>query len=274
MTFRAGRGYRFTMGPKADTILWSLLTGPVLWCLLGGLVWGGSLARAGDYYSWIDATGTMVITDDPGQSPPAANRSSVFLHQFEERSQVPVKRDLQPLTPLSSDPGSEGRPSNGQPAKFSSDVPPKNELPPPDKPLVNPAEAELPPIVVTQPEDAVKDWYRWIPLTTPLYLTTGAISGYWCHQNVTSPEDAFQRFLRIQRTGLSQQGPFVAGLGQREAKDPLGSRSGNAIYDQVVRERRALIERNAMLVPSGGAFSRSSTHGASGASRGSRIPVR
>ncbi len=253
------------MGPKADTILWSLLTGPVLWCLLGGLVWGGSLARAGDYYSWIDATGTMVITDDPGQIPPVVNRSSVFLHQFEERSQVLVKRDLQPPTPL---------PSDSQPALVSSEGPSKHELPLPDKPLVNPAEAELPPIVVTQPEDAVKDWYRWIPLTTPLYLTTGAISGYWCHQNVSSPEDAFQRFLGIQRTGLSHQGPFVAGLGQREANGPLGSRSGNAIYDQVVRERRALIERNAMLVPSGGASSRSSTHGASGGSRGSRIPVR
>jgi hypothetical protein len=246
---------------------------------VGGLVWGGSLARAGEFYSWIDSTGTMVITDDPGQIPPAANRSSVFLHQFEERSQVAVKREVQPPTPLPSDPGQEGRTSDRQPTKVSSEgLPPegpsKNEPPSPDKPLVNPAEAELPPIVVTQPKEAVKDWYRWIPLTTPLYLTTGAISGYWCHQNVTSPEDTFQRFLRLQRTSLSHQEPFVAGLGQRGTNGPLGSRSGNAIYNQVVRERQALLERNAMLVPSRGASSRSSTHGVSGASRGSQVPVR
>lgn len=233
--------------------------------LVWGLMWGASPARGGEFYSWIDASGTMVITDDPGQIPPAENRSSVFLHQFEERSQVAVKREF-------DEPASD-RP----PTKASPEGVPKEEVSSPEKPLVNPAEAELPPIVVDQPEEKIKDWYRWIPLTTPLYSTRGAISGYWCHQSVTSPEDAFQRFLRQQRAGLANQGPFVSGAHRREGggfKGPLGSRSGHAIYNQVIRERQALMERSFMQFPSQGPPSRSSTHGLPGASRGGRASAR
>ena len=41
-----------------------------------------SQAMGAEYYSWIDPSGTMVITDNAGQIPPAGTRSAISVHQF------------------------------------------------------------------------------------------------------------------------------------------------------------------------------------------------
>lgn len=232
--------------------------------LVGGLLWSGSLsfAQAAEFYSWIDASGTMVITDDPGQIPSEGSRSSVLLHRFSEGGQVEGRDTrgsveepaMPPRGPVSDERGPGEEPPSREERRHAQD---------------EQAEGDLPPVVVDVPEDRVKDWYRWIPLTTPLYLATGAISGFWCHRHVRSPEEALQRFLRGQRAGRLPWGATVpSGSGLS------GASTGQAIYDQVVRERQALMERNFLQFPSQGPPSRSSTHGLPGAGRGGRASAR
>src|SRR2546428_6987304 len=49
-----------------------------------GLVCLSSVAWAGEFYSWIDASGTMVFTDDASRIPPENVRSPVAVHRFQD----------------------------------------------------------------------------------------------------------------------------------------------------------------------------------------------
>ncbi|HJU06670.1 MAG TPA: hypothetical protein VJ692_16095 [Nitrospiraceae bacterium] len=43
---------------------------------------GVSFSEAAEYYSWIDPSGTAILTDNPSQIPPASERSAVSVYRY------------------------------------------------------------------------------------------------------------------------------------------------------------------------------------------------
>ncbi|MBM4124143.1 MAG: hypothetical protein FJ246_04175 [Nitrospira sp.] len=152
------------------------------------LVFASAQASAGavEFYSWIDASGTMVMTDDASQVPSPARRSDVSVHRFTDRSSEAV------------------RPSeNKEPEKAPS----------PSSPVsVDPADPDMPKILLDAPAEAVKVQYLWVPLVKPVSLGAGSISGFWCHRAVASPGGAFKAYL-MQNQGRISAGQAVVGGG-------------------------------------------------------------
>jgi hypothetical protein len=204
----------------------------------------GALAHAasgGEFYSWIDPSGTMVMTDDPSKIPPPTQRSEVQVHKF-SRSQPSVSKASvarQPASVESSDPSVEKpatAPVAGREASRGA--------------AVDPNDLDLPTVMLEPPADGIQSQYVWVPLTAPIYLRSGTVSGFWCHRQVKSPVDAFTQFLRtqLQKTAANQPIGVVAwpptgmpsGSSAMSAQTPY---SGNTVYDQVMRERQALNDR-------------------------------
>jgi hypothetical protein len=55
-----------------------------LWLVWVAALSGSVTVRAAEFYSWIDPSGTMVMTDDPSSIPSSATRSPVSIHRFED----------------------------------------------------------------------------------------------------------------------------------------------------------------------------------------------
>ncbi|TAJ26409.1 MAG: DUF4124 domain-containing protein [Nitrospirae bacterium] len=72
------------------------------WMALAGLPASTDAAK---FYSWIDASGTMVMTDDAGLVPPPMRRSGVSVHRFLDRPLEPAR------SPKSMEPGKVSEPS-------------------------------------------------------------------------------------------------------------------------------------------------------------------
>jgi hypothetical protein len=188
--------------------------------LLMGAVCLPGLAPANDYYSWIDVNGTMVMTDDPSRIPPADNRSQIQVHRFTEAPPAPP------------------RTAPAEAASREPEEPPQAARPE----AVDPSSLDLPLVLLNEPENQVRAQYIWVPLLSPLFVGGASVSGFWWHPGATSPVEAFKHFLaqhfRQQQNqwmpGASVPYPFHPGF----ARGP----SGNALYDQVVREREALQE--------------------------------
>ncbi len=204
----------------------------------------GGVARAAsgsEFYSWIDPSGTMVMTDDPSKIPPPTQRSEVQVHKFTMSQPSPKKASVArpPASLESPDPSVEApsAPSvaSREPSRATS---------------VDPNDLDLPTVLLEPPGDGVQSQYVWVPLTAPIYLKAGSVSGFWCHRKVKSPVDAFTQFLRtqLQRTASGQPigvvswppAGFSTGQPSAAVQTP---RSGNTVYDQVMRERQALNER-------------------------------
>lgn len=187
-------------------------------------VWAAMLAAmfclpasgsANDYYSWIDANGTMVMTDDPSRVPPPTDRSQIQVHRFQ-----------------SAPPGEPGRPE--------PEITPREE--PPRPAPVDPAALELPSVLLDDPEANVRAQYVWVPLLSPLFVRGNSVNGFWWHPGTTSPVEAFKQFLG--RHNRQQQTPQWAPGASVPYPYPSITRSpsGNTVYDQVARERQALEE--------------------------------
>ena len=176
---------------------------------------------ANDYYSWIDANGTMVMTDDPSRVPPPTSRSEIQVHRFEP----PV-------------PGDPGRPEE-EPASAS-----REEPTPPRPEAVDPRDLNLPLVVLGEPDQPVGGQYVWVPLLSPLFVGGNAVRGFWWHPGATSPVEAFKHFLA--RHNREQRTQWAPGVGVPYPHSPNSQTarggSGNTVYDQVVRERQALEE--------------------------------
>ena len=201
----------------------------------------------GELYSWIDASGTMVITDDSGRIPPSTQRSPISVHRFTGKATIsskpaghlPVTPAADPAPPV-QEPSENLKVAQEQEQKAASQPNP-----------INPADLDLPQILFDAPDQTVKTQYDWVPLLSPIYLGPSPVSGFWCRRDVLSPVDAFKQFLRQQHQQL-QRGQVVAGGGQSQVGDvpngpPSSSNpvynSGNPVYDHILRERQALNER-------------------------------
>ncbi len=198
--------------PAARGFAWSVL-------LLGSLCLPVS-ASANDYYSWIDANGTMVMTDDPSRIPPTGNHSQVEVHRFTEAPPSP--------------PG----PPQAEPASREREEPQQASRPE----AVDPRSLDLPLVLLNEPENQVRAQYVWVPLLSPLFVGGTAVSGFWWHPSATSPVEAFKHYLA--QHYRQQQNQWMPGAGVPYPYHPgaLRGPSGNALYDQVVREREALQE--------------------------------
>ena len=210
-----------------------------------GIASSPSTVFSGEFYSWIDGSGTMVITDDSGQIPPPTLRSQIAVHRFDGKAttslkpggHLPVARAADPTPPVQEQ--SENL-KVAQEQKAASQPNP-----------INPADLDLPQVLLDAPEETVKTQYAWMPLLSPIYLGPSPVSGFWYHRNVHSPVDAFKQFLRHQH-GQLQRGQVVAGGSQRQVSGVQNSQpsssnpvynSGNYVYDQIMREQQAFKER-------------------------------
>lgn len=203
------------------------------------LAWG--YARevvAAEFYSWTDRSGTVVITDDPKQVPPADQRRDLMTHHF-------------PALPASL-PNNEQGHSQSEPSEESS------------KSVLNHASGDddaLPDILLDQPPEANQQAYLWVPLQTPYIWGSQTFTGFWSHRRVTSPKKAFRAYLRQHQ--LVQ--PDQTRTPSRTPSISPGTQTGGAfrdtVYEQVRREREAIQQRGGFLYGSDAApHSSSGTH--------------
>jgi hypothetical protein len=188
--------------------------------LLIGILCLPPAGSANDYYSWVDGNGTMVMTDDPSRIPPPSSRSQIQVHRFEAMAQ--------------GDPGLPGQ----EPAPVS------REEPPPLRPeAVDPADLNLPLVVLGHPDQPVGARYVWVPLLSPLFVGGNPVRGFWWYPGSTSPVEAFKHFLaQHYREQRAQWMPGIGVPAPAYFPGPARGSSGNQVYDQVVRERQALEE--------------------------------
>lgn len=212
------------------------------------LLWIASSPPAvfpGEFYSWIDASGTMVITDDAGRIPPPTQRSPIAVHRFGGIATTSSK----PTGHLLGTPGTAPTPS----VEGSSEIQKvaQEQKAATQANSTNRADLDLPQILLDAPDQTAKTQYDWVPLLAPIYVGPSPVSGFWCRRDVQSPLDAFKQFLRQQHRQL-QNAQAVAGGGQWQGIGALNgppsstspvSTSGNPVYDQVLRERQTLNER-------------------------------
>lgn len=223
------------------------------------VVWVGCaaltpVATAAEFYSWIDAAGTMVITDDLSRIPPVTQRSPVSVHRFHDSPTFPSQASASPFpeTRIPAPTESEERFS-----KVQKTSPERTAVHGPAP--VNPADLDLPTVLLEPPDESVRTQYVWVPLLSPLSLSSGSVSGFWSHRDVPSPVQAFKEFLSQYR-GPTQGGQMIMGGGQGLSGDtrqhpPSSSNpvynSGNQTYDQVMRERHMLHEQIAARIRAG-----------------------
>lgn len=210
-----------------------------------GLVALCSIVEAGEYYSWVDPSGTMVMTDDPGRIPPASERSSVAVHRYQDR----------PASPSTSSPVTRAVPAPipAEPERKPSENLPASQAPATEESQAGTfADTDLPKVLLDPPEGPTRTQYAWVPLVAPIYVGSGSVSGFWSHRSVASPVEAFTQFLRQHRLSAPDGQTVSAGslwlhggggAGSQASRPPVLN-SGNPVYDQVMRERQALIERN------------------------------
>jgi hypothetical protein len=186
--------------------------------LLSGVLLSASALSANEYYSWIDANGTMVMTDDPSRVPPATSRSQIQVHRFQPAAPVPSVAQEPVIAP--------------------------HEASPPVRPdAVDPRDLDFPLVVLGEPDKSVGPQYVWVPLLSPLSIGGNLVNGFWWYPGPTSPVEAFKQFLA--QHYREQRNQWLPGGGVPyplpSLYSGLGS-SGNSVFDQVVRERRALEE--------------------------------
>ena len=184
-------------------------------------------ASAAEYYSWIDRSGTIVLTDDLSNLP-ATHRNTVTVHYFSERSTPAVSAEKPPVPLMPS----------AHPQSSAQEKPQPAVEPGP----VNSADVELPLVRLDSPEEGVKWQYAWVPLTMPIYHGGNSINGFWAHHQTTSPFATFSEFLH--RNGGQQPIMGARGLArhnQRQAGMPSDIR--------FMRELRALNERMTPPLP-------------------------
>ena len=229
-----------------------------------------SVADAAEFYSWIDPSGTMVMTDDPSHIPMSVSRSPVSIHRFDDLADSVTSQPLMHATTRT--------PSRQAAAGGADDVPvAKDRSMPGDAPSEVSAPDPDQLVLLEAPEERAGRDYLWVPLIAPVYLGATPVSGFWCHRSVSSPVDAFRMFL-AQHGGMASQVLIAGGqlqlgnLFNRPRASPFsrhGTRTeitGTSVYDQVLREHRALLDRAAAPVQPAG------TRPAQGLHRGFRGP--
>jgi hypothetical protein len=216
--------YAFSMRHLRETLL-------LLFCLV--VVTTPVHGDAVELYSWIDQSGTLVMTDDPGQIPPVTLRRSLSIHRFEPDPPA-----------VGESAGAEGSEQSRGPMQQKA---PRDVVESRRAPTVT-EDAAASDVVLEMTDDVDRDSYVWMPFQTPLALGSEIIDGFWWHRGVTSPVDAFKAYLRRHRHPVPS-GSWLSTVLQsgRARRTEEKTSSGNSVYDQVVRERQLLIQRNGLL---------------------------
>jgi len=223
-------GYAFLMG-QSLCIMCALLS----WAV------HANVSEAAEFYSWTDASGAIVITDDPKQVPPAEQRHGLVTHQFP---------NVPPAAESSGTAGPSQRNSQaGGSPNDRIDLTPRSDSQ--AKPRTSDINEPLADILLDQPEGAIQQEYVWVPFQTPLAFGNQTLLGFWSHRRVSSPNKAFQAYLR--RHGQSfRADPSTSTKG--DASLTPGSRASgpvrDPVYEQVRREREAIQQRGGLLYPS------------------------
>ena len=203
---------------------------PPLLCLLLGTI--PEHVAAAEVYSWIDQSGIVVMTDDPGQIPPATQRHSLSIHRFETDAPAGVR---------SADSGVSEEPRGPVRREVPRDVAESRPAPTVSD------DAEDSDVVLKMTDDLDRDSYVWMPLQTPIAFGSEVIDGFWWHPGVTSPVDAFKAYLRRHRRPVPKGSWLSTAPQSGRQRKTQETFSGNSVYDQVVRERQLLIQRNGLL---------------------------
>ncbi|HEX3203272.1 MAG TPA: DUF4124 domain-containing protein [Nitrospiraceae bacterium] len=202
--------------------------------LVSGLV-PGTLAHGdtAEVYSWVDSTGAVVMTDDPGRIPPATQRHSLSIHRFDtstaasdqsmERGNRSEERNAPDPQEIRHDPAESVPITRGNDDASASDV------------------------VLKMTDDLDRDSYVWMPFQTPLAVGSDVVGGFWWHPGVTSPVDAFKAYLRRHHRPVPKESWLSTVLQSGRPRTTQEMSSGNSVYDQVVGERQLLIHRNGLL---------------------------
>lgn len=228
--------------------------GPYVWSLWGTAFWVGiaglsPVVMAGDFYSWIDASGTTVITDDPSRIPPATDRTPVAVHHFKESPPPPRQGDQSARVEQAEQLRSELS-ELVELLREYRDLTVGDRLRREPSPI-HPSDLNLPEVLLDVPGESVKPQYLWVPFVVPVYLGAGVVPGFWCHRDADSPIQAFKRFLAQQpvaanppnQPGAPQQYGDMVYHPALAPLPALPALSGNPVFDQIMRERHALIER-------------------------------
>jgi hypothetical protein len=228
-------GYAFLMGPFVSII-----------CTLLIMVAQANVNEAAEFYSWTDASGAVVITDDPKQVPPDVQRHGFATHQLPN---IPPSAATEGRTP--SDPVQRNVQASGHPYDTIDRTPRFDSQAKPGKPDSNGPVAD---ILLNQPEGAIQQEYVWVPLQTPFVFGGQTLTGFWSHRRVASPPTAFQAYLR--RHGHAVRSEPTTSMNGDPIVTP-GSRAGgpvrDPVYEQVRREREAIQQRGGLLYPSAAA---------------------
>ncbi|MEW6544126.1 MAG: DUF4124 domain-containing protein [Nitrospirota bacterium] len=211
--------------------------GLALWGWYGGFL---TPALAADYYSWIDTSGTIVLTDDLTHLPPATKRSQVSVHRFPDRPPAPAESEETAAQPPA--------PPGGKQETEARSAPDGRE-----------AGQDLPNVTLDQPEEGARTQYVWVPLASPVYLTGRPVQGFWSRRSVQSPEEALRAHLVQQRQWSLLEMLTKAGLlpqgrqGRRPHAPMVAEAGGGQKHPHVIPQQSALT--NSRIV----AASRSST---------------
>jgi hypothetical protein len=183
LTFARGRDYAFFMRLHRETYARGL-SAALMGVALASLPSGG---LAAEFYSWIDSSGTMVMTDDLSRVPPAIQRSAVSVHRFLDRQSEP------PFSRVQSESNENGEVSLQ--ARLSQKTGGDQTQPLP----ADPALLDLPKILLVTPDERAQAEYVWVPLLSPLYLGASPVPGFWCLRSVTDPGVALNAYVNQHR---------------------------------------------------------------------------
>jgi hypothetical protein len=169
-------------------------------------------ASATEYFSWIDRSGTMVLTDDLSSLPPDTQRSAITVHRFVDRPSVPAQS-----------PDVTSNPDQVKSSESPGASTQEESKPAADPRAVSSADLDLPNIRLDTPDEGVKWQYAWVPLTMPIYHGGKSINGFWAHHNAGSPFAAFSELLQ-RNAGQSVEprviGGRIGGGNQHQAEIP------------------------------------------------------
>lgn len=207
-----------------------------------GIPW--TVATASEFYSWIGPSGEMVLTDDAGKIPPAGSRGPLSVHRFRESTDSPSRVVVaarpsttpERLTSETAEAGLSGQPSSWDPDSLEA---------------IDPTALELSDVLLEEPDQSAASQYGWVPLSSPVYVGSAPLYGFWSRRTVQSPSLALQQhLLLLQQTKKGRGSPVASHLNQmgygypgyaRQSTMRPASRSTSVRYQHSTLERQALL---------------------------------
>lgn len=197
--------------------------GPMYGSLLLGIVLSltvgvpQSFAAATQFYSWVTATGEIVLTDDPGRIPPQNVRGPVSVHHFQEAARSTPVRSTVKAHPHRSN-WLAGETTGGPWGLTEAET------------------ADMMDILLEPPEQGMAGDYDWVPLVSPAYLGPSPIYGFWTNRAIFNPSIAW-------RQDLNQLQKAAASSPSRRWMRPSVSRGGSEATHKLLRIGQPLLTK-------------------------------